>query len=107
MTIKIHQIDENLDINCVSYASYDYTIKTAGHIDASIYTMVFEGDIECENLEDVFQKLNGYERPEYEGHSLSVSDIVQVCDENAIIPKGSYFCDTIGWRKIEGFGKEC
>ncbi len=106
MRIKVYQINKDLDRHDASFISYDSTLKAAGRVDSSIYKTVYDGDIECAGLEDVFQKLNGDEPPEYQGHSLSVSDVVEVCDENAGVPKGSYFCDTIGFKKLEDFDTE-
>lgn len=49
-------------------------------IDSVIYDRVFMGDVECGNLEDVFHLFNTEGHRLHQGHSLSVSDIVEVED---------------------------
>ena len=36
---------------------------------------------------------------DYNGHSLSVSDVVQVI-ELSNVEAGFYYCDSFGWRKL-------
>ncbi len=103
MKIKIYQIDKDVDEYDVIFEGYNHTIRTAGKINPDIYRTVYEGDVKCETLEEVFVLFNSPEKPDYIGHSLSVSDVVEICDENENILGGCYFCDVLGWRKIEGF----
>ena len=105
MKIKIYQIDKDVDKYGVIFADYDDTLDKAGQANPDIYRTVYEGDVECETLEEVFDLFNSFERPAYVGRSLSVSDVLEVCDEDASVPKGCYFCNVIGWRKIEGFNR--
>jgi len=105
MKIKIYQIDESIDRYDVSYANYDYTMKTAGQINPNIYKKVYEGNVKCKDLDGIYDLFNSDECPAYEGGLLSVSDVVEVCNKNSSIPKGCYFCDTIGWREVKNFNK--
>ena len=66
------------------------------------YQKVFVGDLpECKNLEDIFERFNTGRVPTLQGHSLSVSDVVEVIEDAESTTKGCYFCDTIGWKKID------
>ena len=61
------------------------------------YELKYEGDIEVEDinktLEDLFRIFN-VERPsDFRGHSLSVSDIIEINDKY-------YYCDSVGWTEI-------
>ena len=68
-------------------------------IDSRIYDRVFEGEVDCKDLEDVYRKFN-LEHPEgYKGRSLSVSDIVEIVDENG--DSTFHFCDSIGFKQID------
>ena len=66
------------------------------------YQKVFVGDLpECKNLEDIFERFNTGRVPTLQGHSLSVSDVVEVIEDAESTTKGFYFCDSIGWKKID------
>lgn len=110
MKIKVYQI--NFDLECdnkhVKFMNYDSTIKIAGRIDPSIYECVYDGDINADTLESVYTICNGASEESrtivsncYAGHSLSVSDIVEVI--NGPVEAGCYFCDTFGFRKLASF----
>ncbi len=105
MQIKVYQIDKKRDSNRVKFLWYEFTQVRAGRIDPSIYNVVFSGDVKCNTLNGVFDLLNMPDLLEdYHGHSLSVSDIVEVCDRTDGMPEpGFYFCDSVGWRKLVDF----
>ncbi len=96
MNIKIYQINIKRDKNCVKFLHYDHldSFQETKDINASIYDEVFSGDVDCSDLEAVFQKFNTEGHPLHRGHSLSVSDIV-VTDDRA------YYCDSVGFKKVE------
>lgn len=58
MKIKIHQINMDLDRHRIKFDSYDSALKRAGRIDPSIYKTVFDGDVDCGNLEEIYEKFN-------------------------------------------------
>lgn len=95
MNIQIYQIDFEKDKDKVKFASLSTTMEYSGQVDPSIYSKVFDGEVECENLEEVFAKFNSDdEKPGFTGHSMSVSDVVKLDDE-------AFFCDSIGFKKID------
>ena len=100
MKINIYQINMGRDSNRVAFQSLDELQRFQGssEIESEIYDKVFEGEVNCENLEDVYCMFN-LNRPEnYKGRSLSVSDVVEIIDENS---ESSFnFCDTIGFQKV-------
>lgn len=77
MRIKIYQLNGKLDTNRVKFMDYDFTMKHGGIV-SSAYKTVFDGDVECKDLEDIFRKFNYDRPPTHFGHSLSVSDVVEV-----------------------------
>ena len=100
MKIKVYQIDIERDSNIVCYMCYESTLKRAGKVDPEIYNKVFEGEVACRDLEDVYHLFNVRQKPEnYFGRSMSVSDVVQVIESGSKAP-GFYFCDTIGFAEI-------
>ena len=94
MRLKIYQIDIEHDENRVKFCSLEETKKHNGEISPAIYNKVFDGEMECKNLEEVFQKFNIDTPPGHTGHTLSVSDIIETDDE-------FYFCDKVGFEKID------
>ena len=104
MRIKVYQVNGELDRHRTKFRDYDSVLKEAGRVDPSVYKTVFDGDVDCKNLEEVFNLLNTNHPPAYQGHSLSVSDVVKVCDsQEGNTEPGFYFCDTIGYRSLAEF----
>ena len=100
MKIKIFQINQQRDKNNIKFMNADYIRKAVGALTADIYDNVFFGDVDCQSLEEVYATFNRDIRPEgFSGHSLSVSDVVQIIDSKEYEP-GFYFCDSIGWAKL-------
>lgn len=101
MEIKIYQINTDRDDNGCAFMNMDWLKKQFGdtNIDCEIYDRVYSGEITGETLEDVFCTFN-FERPAgFNGHSLSVSDVVEIVESDSIEP-GFYFCDSIGFKQI-------
>lgn len=70
-------------------------------VDASIYDRVFDGSVNCKDLEEVYEMFNVKHCTGYVGRSLSMSDVVEVVScTNPSIEKGFYYCDSIGFKKI-------
>ena len=102
MKICIYQIDLEKDkkrVAFVSFEQYKEIMKTES-IQSEIYKLVFEGEVDCNSLKEVYQKFN-LEHPEnYRGHSLSVSDIVEVVESETVEPD-FYYCDSIGFKPCD------
>lgn len=56
MDITIYQINMGRDYNRVAFQSYDGLERLQGtnEIDSELYDRVFEGKVECDDLEDVY-----------------------------------------------------
>ncbi len=96
MNIKIYQIDCDKDTHNVKFADYERLEKYQGtkEIDSAIYSEVYSGEVDANDLEDVFRIFNTVPVGLHRGHSLIVSDIVQT-DE------GYFFCDRVGFKKVD------
>ena len=102
MEIRIYQINSDRDTDGYKFMGMDWVNKHWGEqgVDSEIYDKVYEGTIDGSSLEDVFCTFN-FSRPVgFKGHSLSVSDIVEVIQSSETEP-GFYFCDSIGFQKVE------
>lgn len=106
MKIRLYQINKNRDVNRVCYEGLDIHQKCqnvgAYEVDSSLYDMVFDGFVEDRNsLEGLFSAFN-YSRPScYHGRTMSVSDVVEVIKETPNCKEGFYFCDYVGFVKVE------
>ena len=93
MHIKIYQIDPLKDDRSVKFMNLSFTYKH-GDVNPETYLKVFDGDVDCNELESVYKKFNLDHPPAFMGHSLSISDVVETED-------GSFFCDEFGFTKID------
>lgn len=97
MKIKVYQIDPERNDRISLFDSYHNTIQRVGCIDPTVYKTVYDGHVDTQDLEMVYTILNTDHPIGYNGHSLSVSDIVEIEGD------GCYFCDTVGFRRLENF----
>lgn len=100
MKIKIYQIDMEKDKHDVKFQGLEvtYRFQESQKINSEIYKRVFMGDVDCEGLEEVYQMFNLLGHRLHRGHSLSVSDIVEVeQDGNTTY----HFCDSVGFQEVE------
>jgi len=100
LKINIYQINTDRDPKQLKFLCLDTArrILHSAEPDSAAYDKVYSGDVKCRNLEDVFTLFNS-RRPEgFRGHSLSVSDVVEVEDAAGITP-GFYFCDSFGFKE--------
>ena len=102
MKIRIYQINLERDGDRIAFQDLENLsrFQQSADINCAIYDRVYEGDVDCATLEDVFQKFNLEHPPEYTGRSLSVSDIVEVV-QDPYLESGFYFCGSIGFRRVE------
>lgn len=110
MRIKIYQIDSDKDANRIKFFGIDSLKKLQGNtdIDPSIYKNVFYGDVAANDLEDIYQFFNTMRIPTHQGHSLSVSDVIEVIDCDNEMYKGKcFFCDSIGYKTIDFDSSKC
>lgn len=108
MKIRIYQINLAKDENRTCFMAYGDLEKLQGRpeVDSKIYDKVYDNEVECRDLEDVFRVFN-VERPEdFKGRSLSVSDVVEVY-ESENVERGFYFCDRYGYEQIEFDPAKC
>ena len=99
MKIRIYQINADKDEKFAAFERLEHIEK----IDPSIYGLVYEGSVQASDLEDIYVMFNwanpDFKRPEdFYGHSLSVSDIVAVQENDE---SWSYwYCDAFGFEQV-------
>ncbi|SDA30276.1 protein of unknown function [Ruminococcus sp. YE71] len=96
LKIRIFQLKNDADTH---FMSYDHTTAHSG-VKAENYRQVYGGEVLADGLDGVFALCNSDHPPGYSGHSLSVSDVVEVCEG---MGTGFYFVDAFGFKKLDDF----
>ena len=104
MRVKIYQIDSEKDEHAYRFAPLSYVEKRGG-VDANIYKQVYYGDIDVDNLESLYIRLNEDNRPPlYQGTSLSVSDVVELFEtEEQNSDSKCFYVDSVGYKELDNF----
>ena len=71
--------------------------KEFGEPQISDYQTVYDGEVETNDLEALYTKFNVDHPPGYAGHSLSMSDVLELYDENG---SSFFYCDRFGFQEI-------
>ena len=100
MHITLYQVNMGRDNDRLAFCSLDTVKREAGAIPAEIYDKVFEGDIDCANLEEAYMLFNQDDRPGAKVfRSMSVSDVIAVRDPETGA-ETFHFCDSVGFEVV-------
>ena len=108
MKIRIYQINSDRDEHRMMFLSHDRLERFQGspEVDSKIYDKVYDKEVDCISLEEVYTMLNINHPSDYRGRSLSVSDVVEVYESDEA-PQGFYFCDSFGFKQVAFHPEEC
>lgn len=96
---QIYQIDsDNEKARLAMFMPYNRLKRFRISLSRSMYKKVYDGDVEeCESmnktLEKIFEIFNINRPSDFKGHSLSISDVIE-------IDGVAYYCDDYGFIKI-------
>lgn len=97
MKIKVYQIDREKNEQIAHYKMFSSMrlLKSMGlEFDPNDYKVVFDGELNVTDAEDVYRLLNIGQKPQgYKGHSLSTSDVV-------VMNGKALFCDSFGFIDV-------
>lgn len=95
---QYHQADNEMGYQ---YMSLDFIAKMGMSVKGSDYQMMYQGVLEAQDtLEDLYIKFN-IDRPEdFEGHSMSTSDVVILKRDGEM---KAYYVNDIGFRELPEF----
>ena len=105
-TVKIFQINPDYDFQRVKFASSDFLChmqhrEVSPQINLSIYDEVWSGDPGFLRLDELFEMFNADDRPAAKTmHSLSCSDIVELMHYPDASMNGMFYCDSVGWKRV-------
>lgn len=98
-----HLKEDTMEQTKLRFMASDQAAQLGG-IHRENYRRVYEGRVESrkdaqQTLDSLFRRFNIDRPADFEGHSLSVSDIVHLTDGNI---SGWWFCDAYGWKLLDG-----
>lgn len=93
---RVWQLRPDVD-PMMKFIGYDELLERFGELDPDNYRVVYDGEVETNNLEELFAKFNLDHPSGYEGHSLSMSDVVELYDHSG----GSFhYVDRFGFKEV-------
>lgn len=95
--IRIWQLKADSDFE-LRFRAYDEVVKASGEPCMANYETVYDGELGTNDLEAVYAKFNMDHPNGFTGHSLSISDVVELYDEGS---SEFFYVDRIGFQKIE------
>lgn len=94
---RVWQLKPEVDI-CKKFIGYDALIQKFGPPNPEDYRLVFDGAVDTNDLEALYTKFNVDHPASYTGHSLSMSDVVELYDE---MESSFHYVDRIGFQKVD------
>ena len=103
-TYEIWQLKNTPENRDLAFESTDH-LKAAGKtVDRDNYELVYSGKLEeGTGLEDLYTKFNIDHPNDFRGHSMSVSDVVVIKDDNG---EHAHFVDSFGFTEVPEFMAE-
>ena len=99
---RIWQLKPEVNIY-MKFIGYDALLQKFGEAEPQNYRAVYDGEIETNDLEGICSKFNGeQEIPEYTGHPLSISDVIELDDQDG---SAFYYVNSTDFKPIS-FGRE-
>jgi hypothetical protein len=93
---RVHQLKPNVDVT-MKFIGYDELLERFGEPDPQNYRVVYDGEVETNDLEELYAKFNLNHPPGYEGHSLSMSDVVELYDDSG---SSFHYVDRFGFKEV-------
>ena len=95
---RVWQLRPDVDIG-MKFIGYDEMLGRYGPPDPANYQVVYDGEVDTNDLEGLYAKFNADERPPgYTGYSLSMSDVLELYDD-----AGSefHYVDRFGFKQVD------
>ena len=80
------------------FIGYEELKRAFGEPDKDNYKIAYDGEIESNDLEEIYTKFNLNHPHGFTGHSLSISDVVELYDDNG---SEFYYVDRFGFKEID------
>lgn len=94
--VRIWQLKPDSDIR-MKFIGLEEVEKQFGQPDPAHYRIAYDGQLGTNDLEAIYERCNINHPPGYNGHSLSMSDVVELYDSSG---SEYHYCDRFGFKKI-------
>ena len=99
---RIWQLKPDVDV-MMKFIGYEEMTRRFGELNPENYDPVYDGQIETNDLEEIWTKFNNQHPHGYTGYSLSMSDIIELYDHTG---SEFHYVDRFGFRQISFDGQE-
>lgn len=98
---EIYHLKEDPENRSRQFASYNWLIMHGQTVKRSNYEKVYSGTLKSgESLDSIYERFNLYHPDDFRGHSLSVSDVIVLHQNNR---EQAYYVDSFGFRQVPEF----
>lgn len=93
---RIYQLKPDVDV-MMKFIGYDELLERFGDPNLENYSVVYDGQLGTNDLEAIYEKFNLHHPSGFQGHSLSMSDVVELYDSGGSI---FHYVDRFGFKEI-------
>lgn len=94
---RIYQLKPDVNV-LMKFVGYEELLKSFGEPKPENYNVVYDGQLETNDLESIFEKFNLYHPEGFTGHSLSISDVIELYSSN---DSTFHYVDSFGFKEID------
>ena len=94
---RVWQLKPDVDAR-MKFVGYDEMLQSFSPPDPEHYEAVFDGPVDTADLEALYTKFNIDQPPDYHGHSLSMSDVIELYDD---LDSTFHYVDHFGFRQVD------
>ncbi|ACL77080.1 YodL domain-containing protein [Ruminiclostridium cellulolyticum] len=94
---RIYQLKPDVNV-LMKFIGYDELIKNFGEPKLENYNVVYDGHLETNDLESIYEKFNVCHPDGYSGHSLSISDVIELYSSK---DSTFHYVDSFGFKEID------
>ena len=95
---RIYQLKPEIDPRKKFIAYNELLQRGFKQANPNDYKMVYDGEIETDDLDAIFEKFNLHHPSDFKGHSLSMSDVIELYDSDS---NEYYYVDHFGFKRID------
>ena len=95
--VRIWQLKSDFDRDC-RFVSFDEMTSKHGDIDIDNYEVVFDGELQTNDLEQIYTIFNINHPQEYKGRSLSMADMVELYSDDS---SSFHYVDKFGFIEVD------
>ena len=100
---EIYQLKNDESLRYHRFTSYEQLTNEGNAVEAENYNLIYTTELTSgTTLEDIYTRFNISHPADFDGHSLSVSDIIVVHDSGEV---AAYYVDDVGYKRVPEFLK--